>query len=184
MVTANIASLERNTSSLGDLLLRLSEGQEIAWSPLEDREPMVRIIDDNGARDENEVRADHRLGRKPSTERRVPPLQRFRPLERHPKNHHAFTDKRLDVANRLWSIVRSKALQSGLHVDGEIGGEEESEGSGSQTILVVHVSGNSSQAFALWKSLDIDVDRWLGRLPIYDRDVLLKNVALRFSWSE
>ena len=182
MVTASIASLER-TSSVSNLPLRLSEGQDIAWSSLEDGEPTVRIIDDREPPNEGELRVDHRLGRKPSTERvRLLPLQRARSLRRYPKNHHAFTNKRLDIANRLWSVVRSKALQSGLPVTGEIGAEEGVEDKRSQTILVVHVSGNASQALSFWKSLDIDIERWLGRLPSYDRNVLLNDVGLRFSW--
>ena len=184
MVTASVASLDR-TSSLSDLLLLLSEGQEIAWSSLEDGEPTVRFTDRRQVPDENELRIDHRLGRKPSTEReRLSPLARPSPLQRHPRSHHAFTNKRLDIANCLWSVVRSKALQSGLPVDAEIGAEEGVEDKRNQTVLVVHVSGNVRQALALWKSLDIDIDRWLARLPPYDRSVLLNDVALRFSWNE
>lgn len=184
MVTTSIASLSP-TSSLSDLLRSLFEGQEIVWSTLGDGEVTVRLIDDRDKPNESELLADHRLGRIPSTKReRLSPLPRARPLRRHPKIHSALTDKRLDIANRLWSVVRTKALQSGLAVDADIGVEKGVEDKRNQAILAVHVLGNASQALALWKSLDIDMDRWLARLPAYDRNVLLHDVGLRFSWVE
>lgn len=184
MVTASIANLS-STSALGDLLQRLSEGQEIAWSSLGDGELRVQVVDDRGRPDEGELRADHRLGRTPSTKRQRRSLfPAAKPLRRYPKNHWAFTNKRLSIASRLWSIVQSKALQSGLAAHADIGVEEGIEDRTNQVVLAVHVQGNSSQALALWKSLDIDMERWLERLPAYDRGVLMNDVGLRFSWVE
>lgn len=183
LVTATLAGQSRTSSLIG--ALERSEGQEIIWSGPADGGLSIQIVEDRARSDATELQADHRLGRVPSTIRqKLVPLPAVRPLRRHPKKHAALTSRRLAIANRLWSIVRSKALQSGLAVDADIGVEEGIEDRTNQVVLAIHVQGNSSQALALWKSLDIDLDRWMERLSTYEQGVLMNDVGLRFSWVE
>jgi len=178
----SIASLTR-TSALSDLLQRLSEGQEIVWSRRVEGEPQIRVTGDEGEHGQNDLVLDPVTGRTSVSPRDMAiPFRATRALRKHPKSHAAFTNKRLSITQRLWSVVLSKAAQSGLAVRADVGVEEGVEDKSSQVVLAIHVQGNASQALALWKSLDADMDRWLARLPAYDRGVLMNDVGLRFSW--
>jgi hypothetical protein len=177
--TISIASLS-NTSGLSDLLSQLSEGKEIVWAARPDGDLQVRLVDQGRSSGEEVIVREGLPGRTAIT-----PIPVSRPLRRRPKHHAALTDKRLGIVERLWSIVLSRAHQSGLAVSGEIGVEESvAEEKANQVVLAVHVDGNARQALAFWKSLDVDMDRWLARLPAYDQRLLLNNIGLRFSWVE
>ncbi len=174
--TISVASLS-NTSGLSDLLNRLSEGKEIVWATHPGGEFVEVKVQSTGEKGHPDDIVIPRQDRKV-----VAPLLASRPLRRRPKHHSALTDKRLGMVSRLWSIVLSKAYQSGLAVSGEIGVEESVEDEANQVVLAVHVDGNAKQALAFWKSLDVDMDRWLTRLPAYDQRLVMNNVGLRFSW--
>ena len=172
--TLSIASLT-NTAGLSDLFHHLAEGKEIRWAVLSGGEPRVFVDEAMSKPDRDDI-----VLRQQTV---IQPMLVTGPLRRNPQNHFALTNKRLGIVNRLWSIVLSKARQSGLDVSGEIGVEDGIEDRRSQVVLAVRVDGNANQALALWKALDMDVDGWLSRLPQYDQRVLMNDVGLRFSWT-
>ncbi|MDO8614438.1 MAG: hypothetical protein Q7T33_01720 [Dehalococcoidia bacterium] len=89
----------------------------------------------------------------------------------------------MQLAATLWNVIVSKALQSGLSVDGVIDVEEAIEEQTSQLVLRVKVHGIATQALAFWSSLDADIDRWMTRLPDRERNIFLSDVGLRFAWA-
>lgn len=97
-------------------------------------------------------------------------------------NHPSLTDRILRLTTIFWTIVLSKALQSGLAVEGAIDVEENVEETSSRVVLRVYVDASAEQALAFWDGLAVDMDRWLEHLDSVDQRMVMKDIGLRVHW--
>lgn len=99
------------------------------------------------------------------------------------RNPAQLTQRRLHIVERLWTVVLSKALQSGFRPRAAIDVEHSREEGDAQIVLRVYVNMSAAQAFAFWDGLEPDLERWLTHLDRPSRDAAMRDVALRLHWN-
>ncbi|HEU0022617.1 MAG TPA: hypothetical protein VFR55_13235 [Dehalococcoidia bacterium] len=104
-------------------------------------------------------------------------------LEHRQLRHYAIREDIRELLPIFWSIVLSKALQSGMVVTrGTIDVEGDPEERTAQPVLRIYVDATPAQTMAFWDSLGIELDRWLERLDSHRRSIAMNDVGLRFHW--
>jgi hypothetical protein len=83
----------------------------------------------------------------------------------------------------LRAIIATKALRSGLRISRfVVGVEDDPDGSPDKVVLRTLVEANSAQTLAFWKSLDYEIDCWCAAMGARGRELLARQVGLRFHW--
>ncbi|TAK78090.1 MAG: hypothetical protein EPO16_04170 [Dehalococcoidia bacterium] len=96
----------------------------------------------------------------------------------------AFSSSILSIAQRLFAVVTSRALQSSIVVTSAVLDVEVDPEEGVTTpVLRIGLDASFSQTTAFWDSLATDFDRWYDRLDPVGRDALMKGLGLRFTWN-
>ena len=100
------------------------------------------------------------------------------------RHHHLLTVQVRKLLSGFLAIVVSKALQSNLPVSKIlVDADEDPEERTGQVVLRIYVQASPVQALAFWDSLDIEMNNWLDRLNLADRNTVIDDVGLRFYWS-
>jgi hypothetical protein len=108
--------------------------------------------------------------------------QRLRALVR--ANHPALSGLIKPLADRLWTVVLTKTLQSGVGARGVLDVESSHEELDSgRPVLRVYLDASAPQALAFWDGLESELDRWLEHLNDKERDIALGTLALRVHWN-
>lgn len=87
------------------------------------------------------------------------------------------------LANQLWAIIHSKALQSRFPIDSaylEID-DDPTEGF-SKVLIVINSSAKASQVLAFWDGLGSDIDRWMAKLDRSNYKKAIDGLDVHFNW--
>lgn len=93
------------------------------------------------------------------------------------------TDAVKRLAPVLHAIIASKAARSSFPIEeAYFDVDHDYEEDSTQLVVVIRTRANAAQTFALWNSLDYELDRWMLALSPSDREIVTNQLGLRFVW--